>query len=133
MVRLAYIFWAVGLVWLVGCGPQEPEMVRIYRPEVLRQETATPRPASLLFDAPELARVALPESALGATVLNLRPTQVVIDGYQAGPEIIRYNLRYYDRHPDGRHGWRGGWRHGGHGHGYLHRSFRYEEYGAFYR
>jgi hypothetical protein len=98
VIRLAYIFWAAALFLLGGCGQQT---VRMYRPDVLRQETATVSPAGLVFSPPQLASYeGYGQDVVAGVNLNYRPTPYATNGWVDLGTGQYYRLRYYDRHPN---------------------------------
>jgi len=133
MWSLRYIFWVVPSFLLAGCA--SPTLM--YRPEVLRTETATPRPMTMLYDPPAVAQAnayydyyAPAASYSYGNPYARRPARSVT-GYYDGAEVIQYRLDYYDRQGGG-HGYHRGYRgrHGHHGnHSRIRRTFRYTLYG----
>jgi hypothetical protein len=108
MIKLNYIFWVSALFLLAGCATQEPTLQ--YSKQFLAQETATPRPAGMVFDPPYLASSdAFGESRVAGVNLNSRRTFESTAGYVQGGDTIYYQLNYSD-YQGGGYGWGGfGW------------------------
>lgn len=121
MRRLYYLFWMVPLFLAAGCG-EKPRMVRVYRPEICHAETATPRPAGMIFDPPSLAWTnGFGRDVIWGIDLNRRPQYYTTNGWYDVAEARSYYLWSYDRHP------------GRHDDGYLNRTFRYRQGGYMQR
>ena len=102
MNRLRYIFWLSPLFFLVGCGQESVRLA--YRPEFLHAETATPRPAGMVFDPPALAHTnAFGRSEIAGINLNTRTEVLSTAGTVEEGHTTWYRLYYYDRQ-DSRHG-----------------------------
>jgi hypothetical protein len=96
MVRLYYIFWVSALFLLGGCAAEKPALR--YSPAFLAEETATARPAGMVFDPPYLAESdAFGESRVAGVNLNTRRTFESTAGYTEGGEFVSYRLYYRDQ------------------------------------
>ncbi|NQU76894.1 MAG: hypothetical protein HQ546_11335 [Planctomycetes bacterium] len=100
-----------------------------YRPEFLQQETATPRPAGMVFDPPSLAQTnAFGRSEVAGVNLNSRVIFAFSPGYVDAGERIYYRLYYSDRQSSQGGTFTG--RGGSSGSGNLQRVFRYDRMGV---
>ncbi len=106
MRKLWYIFWAMP-VFFAGCCCDKQIVILRYRPEVLMQETATPRPPSAVFDPPYLAGTNIfGTDEVAGLNLNQRAPVTSFRGYQTG-EVQSYQYDYVDYYGGGGGGWGG--------------------------